>query len=174
MNNEVKRSYFKRKQYRPMKRTRIKVRGSSKTADLKSQIQDLLRAIVIIRDGGCILRNLQGVPQCNGYRSDGELILQADHLITRSNSATYAELKLVVCVCKGHHGWKKYYETRYNEVVRKILPTESVELWDLREKERFIPTRKGAYDWKMEVVFLKEQLRKLSPYHDLLCNNPLL
>ena len=66
-----------------------------------------MREIVIKRDGGCILRDIQGVSQCNGYRKDGKLILQADHLITRANSATYADTRLIVCVCKGHHGWKK-------------------------------------------------------------------
>ena len=39
-----------------------------------------------------------------GFRNDGQLILQADHVITRANSATYAETHLIVCVCKGHHG----------------------------------------------------------------------
>jgi hypothetical protein len=85
--------------------TSLKAKGSSDTATIKDSIQDLLLAIVKIRDGGCILRSIP-THHCNGFRKDGTLILQADHLITRANSATYADPRLVVCVCKGAHGWK--------------------------------------------------------------------
>jgi hypothetical protein len=47
--------------------------------------------IVILRDGGCILRDTPHASACNGYAKDGHLILQADHLITRANSATYGD-----------------------------------------------------------------------------------
>jgi hypothetical protein len=37
---------------------------------------------------------------------------QADHLTTRANSATYADTRLIVCACKGAHGWKKWHACR--------------------------------------------------------------
>src|SRR3990167_2408830 len=79
--------------------------GRETTKELKEAIQDQLRAIVIKRDGGCVMRGRFG-HTCSGFRKDGELILQADHLVSRSHSATYADERLVVCVCKGLHGWK--------------------------------------------------------------------
>jgi hypothetical protein len=72
-----------------MKRTQLAKKGTSDTALIKDEIQNYVRAIVIIRDGGCIARN-EPWHTCSGYRNDGELILQADHLITRGNGATYA------------------------------------------------------------------------------------
>jgi len=50
-----------------MKRSALCIKGISETAELKQEIQDLVRAIVIIRDGGCLLRNVLGIPPCNGY-----------------------------------------------------------------------------------------------------------
>ena len=60
----------------PLKRTsplrahmKIRLAGRSETADTKREIQRLLREIVILRDGGCILRDvtIYGFPGCNGY-----------------------------------------------------------------------------------------------------------
>jgi hypothetical protein len=113
-----------------MKQTPLAKTGSNETPLIKVEIQYVVREIVIARDGGCIFRHLHfdGMPECNGYRNDGRLILQADHLITRANAATYAEPRLIVCVCKGHHGWKKWHEREYNAVVRTLLPPARVKL----------------------------------------------
>jgi hypothetical protein len=48
-------------------------------------------------------------------------IHQADHLITRANSATYADTRLIVCACKGHHGWKKWHQKEYEALVRTLI-----------------------------------------------------
>jgi hypothetical protein len=147
--------------YTPLKtKKRIKVVGSSETADLKQEIQDLVREIVIIRDGGCILRNYPG-HVCSGFANDGHLILQADHLITRGNSATYADTRLIVCVCKGLHGWKKWNEKEYDAIIRTVISPERVALWDRCHAARYTPTRTGAYDWKMAIAALKQELRAL-------------
>ena len=74
-----------------MRKTFLKTKGTSEISQLKREIQRLLREIVIKRDGGCILRNIR---HCGGVL--GEAILQADHLISRSNSATFADHRLVV------------------------------------------------------------------------------
>ena len=56
------------------------------------------------------------------------MILQADHLITCANAATYADSRLVVCVCKAHLGWKSLgsnmRKAQYETVVKQVLPPE--------------------------------------------------
>jgi hypothetical protein len=157
------------------RRTPLAAKGGSDTAHIKDDIQATVRAIVIARDGGCIFQLFKrgepdlavylnvgdGVPSCNGYAKDGHLILQADHLVTRANSATYADTRLVVCVCKGHHGWKKWNEQRYNEIVRQLLPADRVALWDKAHAARYIPTRMTSSDWAKELAALKQELRKM-------------
>jgi hypothetical protein len=166
----MKKSWLKRKTsltakkpWRP-KRTPIRQKSQSPTAEAKDSIQALLRAIVIVRDGGCILRMIiyRDFPPCNGYTKAGELVLQFDHLITRANSATYADSRLGVCVCKGHHGWKKYHEAEYNALVRSLLPPDRVTLWDRAEAERHRShARKGSYDWRLEEAALRQELATL-------------
>lgn len=154
------------------KKSKLNKKSKSEVALLKDDIQAYLREIVILRDGGCILRHLQGkiyknihIPYCNGYRKDGQLILQADHLNSRSHSETYADSRLAVCVCKGHHGWKSVADNlrkkEYDEIVKSLLPKERVKLWEECESRRFLSYKMGAYDWKLEIVNLKSELEEL-------------
>jgi hypothetical protein len=152
-----------------MKRTRLRVKGTSETSVIKREIQDVVREIVIKRDGGCIFGlNITNqylassyIPQCNGYAKDGHLILQADHLITRANAATYAEPRLIVCVCKGHHGWKKWHEREYNAFVRMLLPADRVKLWDACERDSWKPNRGAAYNWPVTLAALRQELAQM-------------
>ena len=157
-------STFKWKPRKPLKRTALKLSSNSDVAQLKKEIQRLLREIVIIRDGGCIARNTAS-HTCNGYRNDGELILQADHLITRSNSATYGDSRLVVCVCKGLHGWKSVgsnmRKNQYDALIKTLLPKNRVELWEKCEQESWQAHRMGFYDWMLVIVALKSELKQL-------------
>jgi hypothetical protein len=159
-----------------MKRSgRLKARASNETNDVKDRIQALVREIVIARDGGCVFGAAalltghygESIPRCNGYAKDGHLILQADHLVTRANSATYADTRLIVCVCKGHHGWKKWNEARYNEIVRQLLPADRVALWDKAHEARYKPTRMFTSDWMKEEAALKQELRALHSQLDV-------
>jgi hypothetical protein len=146
----------------PLKRkTSLKAHGKSDTAQTKKRIQDLVREIVMRRDGGCIFRHSYDVSGCNGFAKDGHLILQADHLITRANSATYADTRLIVCLCKGHHGWKKWHEREYNALVRTLLSPERAKLWDDCERDSWRPHRTGAYDWMLAEAALKQELAVL-------------
>ena len=145
-----------------MKRTRLRLKGVSETADIKQEIQDTVRAIVILRDGGCIFRNSPHAPPCNGYRNDGELILQADHLITRANSATYADTRLIVCACKGHHGWKNWHQKEYEALVRTLISPDRVALWKRCEEDSWRPVRTGVYDWKLSLIALQKELADLA------------
>jgi hypothetical protein len=143
-----------------------KLRTQNETSIVKREIQDVVREIVIKRDGGCIFRFIAGAPDgppdCNGYRNDGELILQADHLITRANSGTYAEPRLIVCVCKGHHGWKKWHEREYNALVRILLPPDRMKLWDACERDSWKPNRGAAYNWSLTLAALKQELSQMT------------
>jgi hypothetical protein len=139
-----------------MRRSFLKRQGTSETALLKKEIQRLLREIVIKRDGGCILRK---------YRRCNDEVLQADHLITRANSGTYADTRLVVCVCRSCHYWKSVGSNRnknqYDDMVKNILPKELVELWERAERDSWRPTRYTASDWKLEILNLKSELEEL-------------
>lgn len=168
----MKRSLWKRKPVPNgatfgLKRTPLGKKGKSDTAQTKDRIQGLVRAIVIIRDGGCIFRNFYypDFPPCNGYRNDGELILQADHLVTRSNGATFADTRLVVCACKGHHGWKSVggnaRKAEYDAIVKRIISPERVAL--LERAESMAHRATPQIDWRLEEIALQQELQKLSP-----------
>lgn len=143
-------SYIQRK-------TSLKVKGSSDIATTKDSIQALLRAIVILRDKGCILRNVR---HCNGI--EGQAVLQADHLITRANSATFADHRLVVCVCRSCHGWKSLgsnlRKAQYDELVKTIIEPERVALWEACEKDSWRPHRTSSMDWRLQEAYLKTKL----------------
>lgn len=147
-----------------MKRTKLRVAGVSSTTELKKEIQCLVREIVMARDGGCIFRNEPG-HICTGYANDGHLVLQADHLCSRAHSETFADTRLIVCVCKGIHGWKSVganlRKSQYDERVKRLISPERVELWEKCERNRFNSYKMGASDWKMEIVNLKSELKEL-------------
>ena len=144
-----------------MKRTPLAALGKNETSIVKREIQDVLREIVIKRDGGCFFRNFSG-HICSGFAIDGHLILQADHLITRGNAGTYADSRLVVCACKGIHGWKSVganvNKKQYDEMVRTLLPPERVKLWDDCERDSWKPNRGPAYNWPVTLAALKQEL----------------
>ena len=133
-----------------MKRTKLHIVGHSTVSEQKVEIQSLVRSIVIIRDGGCILRKIR-------YCDDP--VLQADHLITRSNSATYADTRLIVCLCRSCHGWKFWHEKEYDALVKSILPKDRVELWDRCLKDSWMPVRTSSQDWKIHIIALKQELK---------------
>lgn len=150
--------------YTPIKsKKKLQVKGHSDTATIKDEIQAVVREIVIARDGGCILRNVffADGPNCGGYRKDGELILQADHLVTRANAATFADTRLVVCLCKAHHGWKSVgsnlRKKQYDEIVRTLISPERVALWDRCEAESWKPNRSAANNWSLTLAALKQE-----------------
>lgn len=140
-----------------MKKTSLRKNSLSPTAVLKREIQRLLREVVIARDKGCILRFLR---HCGG--EVGKRTIQADHLITRANSATYGDSRLVVCVCSGCHLWKKYNKEEYDALVKTILPKDIVELWEKCQKDSWRPKRTTSYDWKLQLLALKQELEHLT------------
>lgn len=156
-----------------LRRTKLRLVGHSSTTELKNEIQALLRQIAIRRDGGCILRHYKSeitprYQECGGYRKDGELILQAEHLHTRSNLSTFADTRLIVCLCKRHHGYyKPQYSDEYYEIVKKHIGKERADLLKRVKEDRGV--HRGI-DLKMELLNLKKELLKLGP-EELKINN---
>ena len=148
-----------------MKRTRLNKKSKSPVAQAKDRIQALCRAIAIKRDGGCILEPYQGkdgIPYCNGYTRDGDLILQFDHLHSRINNISFGEPRLGVTVCKGHHTWKTFRAKEpYDELVRTIIGPERCKLWD-RVKKDTRPYHMTEYDWGNLELGLKQELADLT------------
>lgn len=163
-NKKMKRGRFLIRRTPLRSRTQLRVVGHSQISETKQRIQDLLLAIVKLRDGGCILRVLPW-HTCTGFAKDGHLILQADHLITRGNAATYADSRLVVCVCKGAHGWKSVggnlRKAQYDAIVKTLLPPERVALWEACEADSWKPQRTSAMDWKLQEIALQKELADL-------------
>jgi hypothetical protein len=147
----------------PLKRTKLRIVGQSTTAELKRQIQAILREIVISRDGGCFLRNLRHkiTPQymnCGGYRKDGQLILQAEHLHSRSNASSFSDSRLVVCICQRHHiYYKPQHSAEYNELAKEYIGKERSKLWDRVREDR----SSHKVDLKLELIVLEKELTKL-------------
>lgn len=144
-----------------MRKTRLKVKGDNSTALIKQKIQDILRLIVTHRDGGCILRDLRcGV---TAVVEDGKILasssfIQADHLVTRANSATFANYHLVVCVCNGCHAWKNWNKDEYEELVKSVLPKKTIQMWELAEEYRKAH-KTHKMDWNMQLVGLQLTLK---------------
>ncbi len=151
-----------------LRRTKLRIVGHSTTSELKVEIQALLRQIVIIRDGGCWLRHFSQSGACGGYRNDGELILQAEHLHTRSNAASFSDSRLVVCICKRHHiYWKPQYSDLYNKLARDFIGKERSELWD-KVRDDWRPHK---IDLKLEKLALEQELKALQKENRLLRGN---
>ena len=151
----MKRVGFKNKPRKPLKRTRLRVVGVSDTAELKKEIQSLVREIVMLRDKGCVLRFKR---HCGGNLDTEGVVIQADHLITRANSATFADTRLIVCICKSCHGWKRWNANMYDVLIREVISKARVKLWDKCEAGRYTYKREGAYDWRLEIVNLEREL----------------
>lgn len=149
---------------KPLKRTRLRVKGHSTTAQLKEEIQSVLRDIVILRDGGCFLRNYKGFinpkyQSCGGRRGDGELILQAEHLHSRGSAHSFSDSRLVVCCCQRHHiYYKKEFPDEYYKIARMFIGEERSNLLT-KVQEDHTPHK---VDLKLELLALKTEYRKLS------------
>lgn len=158
---ELARTGFKQKKTVPLQRTKLAKKSKSDVALTKERIQALLRKLVIERDGGCILRHYPEAGECGGYRKDGELILQFDHLNSRVHSISYADPRLGVCLCQRHHiFWKKQEPDLFTRLVRDQIGKQRADLLDRVQEDR-TTHRKYAMDWKLEEIALKKQLGEI-------------
>lgn len=154
----MKRSGFKIKSRKPMKRGRLRVKGHSEASEDKAEIQALLREIGIIRDGGCVFRNYPEMGECGGRRNDGELILQFDHLNSRTHAVSFSDPRLGVIACLRHHLYfKRQYPSAYEEcALDAIGPTRAKLLKRVRE-DRIA----HKVDLKLEKIALEQELKRL-------------
>lgn len=153
----MKRSGFKFKPRKPLRRTKINVVGHSETADIKKVIQGLVREIGIIRDGGCVLRHYPQAGACGGHRKDGELILQAEHYVTRANSATFGDMRNIGILCQHHHGnFKPQHSRLYWDLIRQHIGEQMWEWIKRVEEDRTA----HKIDWKLVEIDLRMQLAK--------------
>lgn len=158
----LKRSTFKKKAYNPLKRTKLSTVGHSPTSELKRKIQAVLRQIVVLRDGGCIMRHYRNeisseYQDCGGFSNTGKLVLQAEHLHTRSSARAFSDTRLIICLCKRHHGnYKPEHTGEYYSIVRKHIGKERSDL--LTEVQN--DTKPHKVDLNKELLRLKEELKK--------------
>ena len=126
--------------------------GKSDTAKLKREIQALVREIVIIRDKGCLLK---------GYKFACSNVLQADHLITRGKNVGYADTRLIICLCSGHHTAKTFDDNNeYEPLIRNEIGEKRAKLWDMvRADRKSYPM--SAWDWTKVIIGLKKDLADL-------------
>jgi len=147
-----------------LRRTPLRTKGQNPTALMKEKIQAILREIVILRDKGCIMRHYKNEinPQyreCGGYRKDGELILQAEHLHTRANASSFSDTRLVICLCQRHHiYYKPQHSDEYYRIVKKHIGQVRVKLLEAVQNDRTA----HKVDLALALVVLKQELQKLS------------
>lgn len=144
-----------------MRKSPLRRKSKTPVAKLKREIQSLLREIVIARDGGCVLRAFSEAGECGGYRNDGELILQAEHLNTRERNISYGDSRNIVCLCMRHHFYfKKQHSRLYWELIEKVIGQERWK-WLKRVEADRKSYAMGEYEWSKIKLFLIEELKKL-------------
>lgn len=143
---------------KPLKPTQFHIKGHSTTSEIKREIQSLLRAVAIARDGGCVFRNFPQAGKCGGRNKKYEIILQFDHLHSRVHSVSFGDSRLGVTVCPYHHlFYKRQYPAQYEKIARKVIGRERTKLLD-RVREDYRPHK---MDWKLVKIGLEDELAKL-------------
>ncbi len=150
----MKSSQWNKKKYYMPRNAKLRVVGKSDTAELKREIQALVRAIVIKRDGGCILR---------GHGNCTE-ILQGEHLLTRSNAATYGDTRNIICLCTYHHlFFKPQYSEIYWRLVKEKIGPERWAWYEMARDDRF---KAQPQDWQLIKLALTQELARTPVYVD--------
>lgn len=123
-------------------------------SQVKKKIQAKLRENAIERDKTCIIgQNASLLPLnwrvCAPRRQDGEIIVQAEHLVGRANSASYADMDNIVLLCMRHHFYfKTQHPALYWEIVRKYIGEKR---WEKTQKweHDYTPHHFVASEWRM-------------------------
>ena len=142
-----------------MKRTKLRKNSKSPIAQIKKEVQALLRELAIKRDGGCVMRHYPETGECGGRKKNGDLILQFDHLSSRIRNTSW-DIVLGVCVCLRHHFYyKKQYPFEYERCAIDNIGTKRAELlYRVREDTR--PYKMGLSDWTLISIALQKELNK--------------
>lgn len=132
--------------------------GKSEISEVKREIQALLREGAIERDGGCVFRDYPEAGECGGYRKDGELILQFDHLHSRVHMISFGDTRLGIIACLRHHFYfKKQYPALYEKLARVIIGPERCNLLD-RVREDHSPHK---VDLVLVKLALQQEVKRL-------------
>lgn len=143
-----------------MKRSPIRKKSNSPEALCKERIQALCRQIGLIRDKGCVMRFYPESGACGGYRKDGGIIYQFDHLNSRIHAVSFGDPRLGVILCQRHHiYWKPQEPNLFISIVRKHIGPVRAALLDKVQLHRWIPQK---MDWKLVELGLIQELKKLS------------
>lgn len=146
----MRRTAFKRSQT-PLKRSRLRIKGISTSSQLKRQIQAILREIAMVRDQGCVLREYPETGSCSGP-------YQAEHLVSRGKSATYSDMRNIVCLCQRHHiFWKPQNSRLYWEIIEGEIGPER---WDFVKRAE-MDKKPHKMDWKLELAALQQELKQI-------------
>ena len=141
-----------------MKRTFLCKKSKSPVSLCKTRIQALLRELAIKRDKVCVLSHYLEAGGCGGYRKDGELVTQAEHLISRSRSISFSDMRNIVLLCKNHHlFWKPHNSRLYWELIEIIIGKKR---WDWLKKVE-ADTRPYKMNWALEEMALTQELKLL-------------
>jgi hypothetical protein len=108
-----------------------------------------------------VLRHYPEAGACGGYRKDGELILQFEHLVTRANSASYGDLRLGVILCVRHHIYfKPQHSELYWRLIKAHIGPERTALLQRVQDDRS-PHRVFVSDWQTLEAVLRAELAAL-------------
>jgi hypothetical protein len=141
-----------------MKRSKLRKSSISPVAKCKERIQYLCREIALKRDRTCFLANYSGAGACGGYRKDGGLILQFDHLNSRARNISYGMPELGVLVCQRHHiFWKPQYPAQYEAFARDFIGEKRCILLDRVRADRKTYTF-TLVDWLHIELALQQEL----------------
>ena len=150
----MKRSWLKRK-------TGLRKKGKSDVSLAKDRIQCIMRQTAIKRDSGCILRHYEEAGECGGYRNDGELILQGEHLVTRERNISFGDMRNIVLLCKRHHFFfKKQHSSLYWDLIRRHIGEERWAWFERVKNDRRTYTF-TLYDWNKIELALSYELSKM-------------
>ena len=107
------------------------------------------------------MRHYPEAGKCGGYRKDGELILQAEHLVSRERSVSFPDMRNIVCLCFFHHSFfKRKNGALYWDLVEKHIGRER---WGWIQKvlrdHKAYPM--SVYDWSKCETALSSELKQL-------------
>src|SRR3990167_4521339 len=146
-----------------MKKSPLQQYGKSNVSKTKVKIQALLRELAIQRDKHCVLQDYPEAGVCGSRATkDGHLIIQAEHLISRARSVSFADMRNIVLLCQRHHGYFKEQNGRlYWELIEKIIGQERWN-WIKKVEKDTKPYHMDLADWQKIEIVLYNELQKRS------------
>lgn len=153
----LRRTAFKIKPRKPLKRTPLRKIGRSETAVNKEKVQYLLRQICLKRDTVCLLSNYPETGRCGPLKADGKPVYQAEHLNSRSHAVSFGDSRNTILLCQRHHiYWKPQNSARYWEIVEEMIGPKRWELVHSWIHDRIAHKQ----DLKLDIIALEQELKQ--------------